>query len=112
MLFRSVHDGNSVNNNDDWDIPLLVEEGNGETGESHEKQQENSEAYVSYEIIESSPSRDDENRLDVTPTLRRSGRKTQLPARYRENAFITSMLSVVEPLVIKKQVNIMNRGKP
>ena len=31
------------------------------------------------------------------PTLRRSGRKIKLPARYRENAFITSMMNVVEP---------------
>ena len=29
--------------------------------------------------------------------LRRSGRHIQFPARYRENAFITSMMNVDEP---------------
>ena len=29
--------------------------------------------------------------------LKRSGRKTQFPARYMENTFITSMKNVVEP---------------
>ena len=40
--------------------------------------------------------------FDATPTLRRSCRQTQLPARYRENAFITSMLNVVEPSSYKE----------
>lgn len=46
--------------------------------------------------FETSPQRRDHNRFEATPPLRRSGRKTQLLARYRDNSFITSMLSIVE----------------
>lgn len=44
-----------------------------------------------------SPPRDDQNIFEANPPLRRSGRKIQLPARYRDHALITSMLNVVEP---------------
>ena len=47
--------------------------------------------------IKTSPSKEIQNGLEATPTLRISGRKIQLPARYRENAFITSMMNFVEP---------------
>lgn len=48
-------------------------------------------------VVKPSPPRHDQNRFEATPPLRRSGRQTQLPIRYRETDFITSMLSVVEP---------------
>ena len=41
--------------------------------------------------------RDDQNIFETNPPLRRSSRKIQLRARYRDHALITSMLNVVEP---------------
>lgn len=46
---------------------------------------------------------DDQIRFETTtPPLRRSGRKAQIPKRYRENTFITSMMNVVELSSYKK----------
>jgi len=45
----------------------------------------------------------DQTRFEATPPLRRLGRKAQFPARYRENAFITSMMNVVEPSSYKEE---------
>ena len=46
----------------------------------------------------------------TTPPLKRSGRKVQMPARYRKNAFITSMMNVVEPSSYK-EANESNEWK-
>ena len=54
------------------------------------------EAESSDTTIKASPSKEIQNMLEATPTLRRSGRRIQFLARYRENAFITSMMNVFE----------------
>lgn len=65
VFHEHVHDGNNENNNDEWDIHLLVEEGINEIGEIHEN------SFVIDEIIEPSPSRDNRNRFYAIPTLKR-----------------------------------------
>lgn len=55
-----------------------------------------------YAVVKPIPPRDDHNKFEATPPLRRSSRQTQLLARYRDTAFITSMLSVVEPYSYKE----------
>lgn len=41
-----------------------------------------------------SPPRDDQNMFEATPPLRRSGRKIQLPGRYRENSCLDNLMSL------------------
>lgn len=55
-----------------------------------------------YVVVKPSPPRDDQNRFEATPPLRKSGRKTQLRERYSENAFITSVVNFVEPCSYKE----------
>ena len=94
MFHEQVFD-ESDKRNKELDILLLVE-GSEETGNSHEEQQK-AEAESLDTTINMSPSKETQNRVEATPILRRSGRQIQLPNRYMENAFITSMMNVVEP---------------
>ena len=95
MFHEQVHD-ESDKRNEEWDnIPFLVE-GREETRNNHD-QQKKAEAENLDTTIKPSPSKEIQNELEATPTLRRSGRQIQLPARYREIAFITSMMNVDEP---------------
>ena len=71
-------------------------EGSEEVGNNHEEEKK-AEAESSDTTIKTSPSKEIQNGLEATPTLIRSGSKIHLPARYRENAFITSMMNFVEP---------------
>lgn len=48
------------------------------------------------------PQRDDHNRFEATTPHKRLGRQIQLPIRYKENNFITSMLNVVQPSSYKE----------
>lgn len=78
---------------DGWDIPYFEEEDaknnqdQQQTKEEDEKQQQREE--IRFETS--------------TPPLKRSSRKAQMPARYRKNDFITSMMNVVEPSSYKEE---------
>ena len=79
MFHEQVYD-ESDKSNEEWDILFLVE-GSEETTNVHEKQKK-AKAKSSDTTIELSPSKEIQNRLEATPTLKRSSRQIQLPARY------------------------------
>ena len=46
-------------------------------------------------VNKASPYKSEANKLEVSPLPRRSGRKTQLPARLKDYALMTSILNIV-----------------
>jgi hypothetical protein len=84
----------------EWDIPYLVEE-EAENNQGQEQTKVEDEQQQQQQQQEEKEN-DDQIRFEATPPLRRSGRKAQMPARYRENAFITSMMNLVEPSSYKE----------
>lgn len=102
MVFHEqVNDGNLVQSDEEWHVPLLLEE-DDETGADEKQQWQEENKVVDKIRFETNLKRGDQNRFEATPPLRRSGRQTQFPIVHRENAFITSMLNVIGPSCYKE----------
>eukprot|EP00253_Pinus_taeda_P017713 PITA_17713 len=104
MPHLKVNDGSHESPNEEWCVPLLVEEGSDESSDNNEprQQQQQQEGEEDDVAVKPSPQKDDHTRFEATSPLRKSGRKVQLPTRYRENSFITSMMNVFEPSSYKE----------
>lgn len=98
-------------------MPLLVQDGSDEIRDNHEQQQkqqqqQKEESSDACTVSNPSPPRNEQDRFEESPPLRRSGRQNQLPTIYRDHALITSMFMLLNPQIIKKKVNMMNIGQP
>ena len=75
----------------------MIEDGNEETKDNHEQQQQQKEESSDVGTINNpSPLRSEQGRFEASLLPRRSGRQTQLPARYKDYALMTNILNVVE----------------
>eukprot|EP00253_Pinus_taeda_P018459 PITA_18459 len=81
---------------DDWHIPLLLEESSEDEREQVQEQKEENEE-EQQEGEKASPVIVEENKFEVSPLPRRSGRKTQLPLKLRNYALMSKVLNIVEP---------------
>jgi len=78
VFHEQVDDGNHDRDNEEWHMPLLVEDGSDETRGNHEKQaqkQKKEEVDGTDAFGRPSPQRDDQNRFEASPPLWRLSRK-------------------------------------
>lgn len=64
---------------DDWNIPLLIYENSEDEREREQKEEKKQEQE---EGDKASPFRAEENKFEVSPLPRRSGRKTKKPLKF------------------------------
>eukprot|EP00253_Pinus_taeda_P023650 PITA_23650 len=84
---------------DDWHIPLLLDENNEDEREQEQKEEQKEEQE---EGDNASPVIAEENKFEVSPLRRRSGRKTQKPLKLRDYALMSNVLNIVEPTNYKE----------
>eukprot|EP00253_Pinus_taeda_P027661 PITA_27661 len=89
-----TEDGKEDSNNDNH-IPFLIELNSEEEEEQEQKQEE--VAADSVISDDAGPESAETDRVEVSPLPRRSGRKTRLPAKFRDYALMSKILNIVEP---------------
>lgn len=105
MFHEKVNDGIHDSANEEWHMPLLVEEVSDELGDINEQQQQQQKKQEGKEddvVVKSSPQKDDQTRFEAAPPIRRSGRNVQFPTSYSKNDFKISMMNVVKPSSYKE----------
>eukprot|EP00253_Pinus_taeda_P003107 PITA_03107 len=84
---------------DDWHIPLLLEESSEDEREQEQKEEKKEEQE---EGDNASPIIAEEDKFEISPLPRRSGRKTQKPLKLRDYALTSNVLNNVEPTNYKE----------
>eukprot|EP00253_Pinus_taeda_P032251 PITA_32251 len=84
---------------DDWHIPLLLDESSEDEREQKQKEEQKEEQG---EGDNASPIIAEENKFEVSPLPRRSGRKTQNRLKLRDYALMSNVLNIVEPTNYKE----------
>ena len=98
VFHEQVQEGKD-DSGDDWHIPLLIDENSEDEREQEQKQEQKEEQE---EGNNASPIRVEENKFEVSPLLRKSSRKTQIPLRLKDYALMSNVLNIVEPTNYKE----------
>eukprot|EP00253_Pinus_taeda_P027768 PITA_27768 len=96
-IFHEQTEYGKEDSNNDSHIPFLIELNNEEEEEQEQEQKQEEIAIDSVISDDAGPESAETDRVEVIPLPRRLGRKTKLPAKFRDYALMSKILNIVEP---------------